>query len=710
MMYPNFLLQCTAFTQKLLLTCLLICAFGMFTKVNATHIVGGEMSYKFVSHDANTGQYTYSFQLLVYRDCYNGVPWFDDPATLAIYNGQNQLVKVVAANPTFVDTLPVNFQSLCNATPSGICFNVARYEITETLPYYPFGYHVVYQRCCRNGIINNLVDPLESGATYSVFLSSAAMLLHNDSPEWLSLPLTVICANTPMNYPHHAVDAEGDDIVYEFCAPLLGLDATVPLDTPTAPPYLPATFLPPYTAQYPMGGNPAVQIDAQSGLIFGTPSQSGHFVVSVCGKEYRNGDLLSVFYRDFQFIVSDCIQSAIYTSLDPAAHPVCDTVYDHISVQTQGGTPPYSYLWSDGSTGATLSNATPGQPYNLSITDAQGCLSQVSIQGNDCVWPGDANYDGVANNMDVLELGLYNGEFGPVRPNASNDWEAQPAPFWSGKVSNGRNRKHADCDGSGSVNNFDLAVIDSNYAAPSHPLAFMPVVTQNAPDLYFNLPPLSINHWSNGTIRLGTESVPAQQAYGIAFSVRSNKEQVDFSPSAGLNNAFGEFGRYMVLWHEYPDQSLMDYVIVRNNHLPLDNLYGDICLFSFIVLDGSSPGPATLQFENVRLIDHNGNSLPVNLINFQSTVGVQESSATGGFRLAPNPANGSTWVQFVENGRDNRELALFNQQGQRVLFQVAGGQESGVQLNTQTLPNGLYVLRCTQDGRVWSGKLAVQHF
>nr|MBP6427608.1 hypothetical protein [Bacteroidia bacterium] len=49
--------------------------FVVFPKIStATHIAGGEMNYRFL------GGTTYEVTLTVYRDCYNGIPDFDNPA------------------------------------------------------------------------------------------------------------------------------------------------------------------------------------------------------------------------------------------------------------------------------------------------------------------------------------------------------------------------------------------------------------------------------------------------------------------------------------------------------------------------------------------------------------------------------------------------------------------------------------------------------
>ena len=48
------------------------------------------------------------------------------------------------------------------------------------------------------------------------------------------------------------------------------------------------------------------------------------------------------------------------------------------SVIATGGTSPYTYLWSDGSTAATASNL-PGGNYTVTVTDAQGCTANAVI-------------------------------------------------------------------------------------------------------------------------------------------------------------------------------------------------------------------------------------------------------------------------------------------------------------------------------------------
>lgn len=57
----------------------------------------------------------------------------------------------------------------------------------------------------------------------------------------------------------------------------------------------------------------------------------------------------------------------------------CSTCPDGIAgVSPTGGTPSYTYLWSNGGTTSTISNLLPGT-YNVTITDANGCETNASV-------------------------------------------------------------------------------------------------------------------------------------------------------------------------------------------------------------------------------------------------------------------------------------------------------------------------------------------
>src|SRR4030095_14768168 len=140
---------------------LLLLFLGMSLVTEATHIVGGELYYSY------HGNNQYKIHLTVYRDCINGVPPFDSPATIGIWNSNNNLLTYVEVYPSDSITVPNYINSPCFIPPTNVCYRQCHYHSGfVTLPPIPGGYQLAYQRCCRNQTIINIIDPLDVGATF----------------------------------------------------------------------------------------------------------------------------------------------------------------------------------------------------------------------------------------------------------------------------------------------------------------------------------------------------------------------------------------------------------------------------------------------------------------------------------------------------------------------------------------------------------------
>jgi gliding motility-associated-like protein len=282
----------------------------------AKHIIGGVLTYECL------GGGNYRFTMKMYRDCSDPTgAGFDNNAPFSIYKG-NTLLTTTFVSPSSITSInpPAN---PCVQLPPNVCVQEGIYTFDYHFTDWPStqSYHVSYQRCCRNATVTNIQNPGDVGATFTVEILPASQAVCNNSPVYDAFPPTVICVNQPLTYNHSAVDAEGDQLVYELCSPLLGggqggLGGGNPTGcngiTPNPacpPPYQPANFInPPYSPLNPMGGNPAVTINPVTGVLTGTPITMGQFVVAICISEYRNGQLLSVVRRDFQFNVANCEQ------------------------------------------------------------------------------------------------------------------------------------------------------------------------------------------------------------------------------------------------------------------------------------------------------------------------------------------------------------------------------------------------------------------
>ena len=279
--------------------------FSAITPLLATHIVGGEITYRCV------GNNFYEITLTVYRDCYNGVPNFDNNAIIGIYENVDDsiLVKILSLpyNINTNDTLPILLNDPCLTVPPDVCVHKATYRTTTLLTFNPNGYILAYQRCCRNKLIRNLPDPLNTGITFTTVISPESQMACNAGATFDNWPPVAICVHHPIDFDHSASDANGDSLAYRLCTPFNGPDSlrSAP-NPPFAPVYQELLWLdPPYNLSNILGGDP-LTVDPYTGFITGVPNMIGNFVVGVCVDEFRNGALLSTTRRDFQYNVADC--------------------------------------------------------------------------------------------------------------------------------------------------------------------------------------------------------------------------------------------------------------------------------------------------------------------------------------------------------------------------------------------------------------------
>ncbi len=304
--------------KKILYNILLLGLILISVPLSAKHIIGGEITY------VCNGGGSYDFTMEIYRDCLGQGAPFDNPAIITVYRGNSAPFTEINTFEIGLDnevTIPENIPE-CLETPPDVCVERGTYGFTiNGLNPIAESYHISYQRCCRNNTINNLNNPGDQGATYTIEITPASQALCNNSPTFNDFPPIVICAGVPINFDHSASDIDGDQLVYEFCSPILGggIFGTpenagnanacngVSPNPACAPPYNSVNYtLPTYSAQNPMGGDPQVSINANTGLITGVPQFQGQYVVGVCVSEYRNGQLLSIVRRDFQFNVAEC--------------------------------------------------------------------------------------------------------------------------------------------------------------------------------------------------------------------------------------------------------------------------------------------------------------------------------------------------------------------------------------------------------------------
>lgn len=312
---------------------------GVSDSIYAKHIIGGDVFYECLLLDTINNRVRLHFEFQMYRDnrcstngedCafFDGDPRATSPnassgAEFGVYRrvggGWQFVTATNPIRPESIQKVPPN-DPPCLITPPAIDVERGVYEFDLELDIIADNYLIAYQRCCRSESISNLINPGDFGAVFSVEITPAALRTCNNSPVFNEFPPLIVCAGFELEYDHGASDIEGDQVIYEFCTPLSSggpNGAASRSDCNLTPVPEPSTCLPSgfqfvtfqsptFTTQAPMGGNPTVNINRNTGLLSGTPTIVGEHVMAVCANEYRDGVLLSTIRRDFQFIVSIC--------------------------------------------------------------------------------------------------------------------------------------------------------------------------------------------------------------------------------------------------------------------------------------------------------------------------------------------------------------------------------------------------------------------
>lgn len=330
----------------------------------ASHIVGGEVSYKC------QGNNSYQITINIYEDCqtgYHDAIQQDDPGLISIYDGADFRHRVVfdsiRLNPRI--SVPANFSNQCIKNYPTVCLYKASFIKNYNLPPSTTGYMIVYQRCCRNGTVLNVVNPGITGATYYTTIPPVQDAACNNSAVFKNYPPQIICLNTPLLYDHSAADPDGDSLSYEFCTAYAGGDEDHVKPVPAPPPFPPLQYVAPFSAVNPMAGFPQIKIDPVTGIISGTPNIAGRFVVTVCCHEWRNGMMINTVFRDFQFVVTNCSKAVVANipilSDEPNTYIIqCEGLTVHFSNKSEGG---FSWHWDLGVPGATSTEFEPTYTY-----------------------------------------------------------------------------------------------------------------------------------------------------------------------------------------------------------------------------------------------------------------------------------------------------------------------------------------------------------
>lgn len=365
---------------------LLLC----YSDSKASHLAVGEMTYNYLGNDL------YEITLTLYRDCRSpaqggGNPaaiMGDDPAYISIYKG-DQFYLADSVFSTNQQTYSLNGSYCYKSTPV-TCINQITFKFTKQLPASSEPYTIITQRCCMNAEIANILAP-DSRGNHFMCVIPPSLQDKNSSAVFKKATNLFLCRGKAVTIDHSATDADGDSLSYSLCEAWQGGSPNEPkpyIVDPVLPTLVLLPLVSPYSWSEPMKN---ISIDPQTGQLRIEPEEEGHFLVSVCCHEWRNGVVISTTNRQYVYDVEEC-------ELTTVASLACDSIQSEqsgggtcfatcsgtktIAFQntSQGGV---SYLWDFGDPLQQNDTSTLQNPvYTYSAYGTY--LVRLIVYGNDC--------------------------------------------------------------------------------------------------------------------------------------------------------------------------------------------------------------------------------------------------------------------------------------------------------------------------------------
>lgn len=378
---------------------------------------------------------------------------------------------------------------------------------------------------------------------------------------------------------------------------------------------------------------------------------------------------------------------------------------------------------------ATYEFPTDGHYFVVLVSGDLNCLSadfQMIKVGNptgstsgcfaleDYVFPGDADYDGVANMNDMLYLGLgYDGS-GFSRPSASEEWYGQMAlnwEEWQGVV----NYKHLDCDGNGEIGQEDVTTLVQN----STPL---PAITLSEDS---DLPQVSLKFDQDtivvqdntlgeflvsAEVMIGSGQQPVYDFYGLSLGLTYASDlvlkpiSIDYHDNCFLGSSNG------LLW-DYKDfkaEGQVDMSFVKNDLNTKDG-YGAVAKLDIIIVEDiitlrtGKHIPFELKIKSVKMIDDKGNIKEVavketaTLIFVNNTTVANKNPLQNKLKIYPSLVQDQLSIEVVDV--KPKSVAIYDVLGRQVyhssLFDLRH------EIDTKPWTSGHYILKVqTEQGLI----------
>lgn len=328
----------------------------------------------------------------------------------------------------------------------------------------------------------------------------------------------------------------------------------------------------------------------------------------------------------------------------------------------------------------------------------------------DCVFPGDANRDGIVDMWDLMTVGSRIGQYGLTRTNTDLSWKPTNATNWGQTLESGIDIKNLDLNGDGIISAADTSVINANYGKVNS------IIVEKTPELS----PIELRILTTSdaaglgdmieiTVLAGKSDLPVVDAHGLSFSVgydadlvADNTMAIDFLSSSWLTR----YDAFLAM-SKVVNRGRIEAGIARSQDRGVSG-HGEVIKVRAIVIDdswgfhlGDKP-VIRFRINDVYMMDKKGRRVQIQGKEIAIPLKIvkkDEPMKESDLLMFPNPS--SDFMSFYLNGVNNIEsLRVVNMMGKEVTRQnnIKGKQAT---VYFDNLTTGMYIAEVmTEKGKI----------
>ena len=366
---------------------------------------------------------------------------------------------------------------------------------------------------------------------------------------------------------------------------------------------------------------------------------------------------------------------------------------------------------------------------NLSITNATvGAAVGLVNQGPNCfnysnqtvVWPGDLDNNKTVNTADLLKIGIFYNNTGPIRPNANLQWVAQAATLWGYNISSPNSDAFmvfADGNGDGTINNADQTSVGFNMgkihalAPPMDSVSFDRIATTG--DLVVVPTPGYVSASGQSqqldlSVSLANAGSALNNLYGISFDIAVDTNVFDLQ-----NTTFDYSGSIFgipsqnFLKIEYVANGVVSVGMTRFNN-PSINGNGLLCKIRLNTYAGLNYSGTNLTFNGTVGAANDSIGMPYAIspsvvqIPYGSSSSITDiGKDISQVLLYPNPT--SDLLNIIINEEVFlKEIKVLDETGRVVIIKTPNSMIAKYTIETLNLAEGIYTIQLiTKDGQIY---------